>query len=381
MRSNTDDVPLRDFLAFLRVIAGRAFSYCEYFWKKLRVALAVIFYGIERSKEFLLALLIKRGGFFAPVPRLGLTTLTTSLIFSGIFLSNSLLQEDLMVEEILADNILSSEGEIQGDVLSSNALVLHTETGALREEVIEYSVVSGDTLSSIGEQFLVSVEALAYVNEISNEDFLKPGQLLKIPPTNGIIHAVKSGDTVSSIADKYQVSPQAIVDFNYLNEPYLLSIGQELVVPEAEIPQPEVREVLVDASSPGGLSLEPISGSFGTGSLIFPTQGRLTQYFSWYHPALDIATGSCGAPVVAADSGTIYFASWWAGGGGNTIMIDHGNGVRTKYAHLSGFAKTGGSASRGEVIGYTGATGRAYGCHLHFVVEQGGKAVDPLAVL
>lgn len=381
MRDTLDDVPLRDFLAFLRAVTHRAFFYCKYAFKSCSFCTVTVFYGLERIKDFLVACLIKRGGFFAPIPRLGLTTLTTTLVFSGIFVNSNFLQNDLVVEEILAEDLLLQQPEVETDVLSSTAQAPYTETSALREEVIEYTIVPGDTLSSLGEGFLVSVEALAYVNEISNEDFLSPGQLIKIPPTNGIIHTVQGGDTVSSIADTYQVSPQAIVDFNYLNEPYFLSIGQELVVPEAKIPQPVVTEVLVDVSTPGGLSLEAISGGSGTGSLTFPAQGKLSQYFSWYHPALDIATGTCGTQVVAADSGTIYFARWWAGGGGNTIMIDHGNGLRTKYAHLSGFAKTGGSVNKGEVIGYVGATGRAYGCHLHFVVEKGGKAVNPLSVL
>ena len=114
-----------------------------------------------------------------------------------------------------------------------------------------------------------------------------------------------------------------------------------------------------------------------SGSMSLPSGGRLTQYFSWYHPAVDIAE-KCGTPITAADSGVIIFAGWWVGGGGNSIWVDHGNGYVTRYAHLSGFARSSGAVSKGEVIGYIGATGRAYGCHVHFVVERNGRAVNPL---
>lgn len=377
MRDN-DKIPLhREIFAFFRVIFHQAVSYGQFFFSLARIVNTAVFYWTSAIKDAFLALLMRRGGFFAPVPRFGLSFLVLTSVFSSIFVvGTSSFQTQAAVEQLLAEN--TNNDLFAGDVLSlaKGAPVAEVEK---RDEVVEYEIQPGDTLSAIGERFLVSVDALSYINKIQNEDFLSPGGKIKIPPTNGVIHKVKEGENISFLAEKYEVSPQAIVDMNYLTEPFLLSINQELVIPDAKIPQEPVPQPVYLADG-GGLSLQSLPTA-GTGSFAWPTAGTITQYFSWYHPAIDIANRGCGGAVVAADSGVIAFAGWWAGGGGNTIMIDHGNEFSTKYAHLSGFAKTAGSAERGEVIGFVGATGRAYGCHLHFVVEKDGRAINPLSVL
>ena len=76
-----------------------------------------------------------------------------------------------------------------------------------------------------------------------------------------------------------------------------------------------------------------------SGKFVWPTQGTITQRFAWYHPGIDIANKS--TPIdVAADSGKVIFAGWDATGYGNMVMIDHGNGFKTRYGHLSKFAVT-----------------------------------------
>ncbi|MBM4401919.1 MAG: M23 family metallopeptidase [Candidatus Cloacimonetes bacterium] len=374
-----DKVPLRDFLAFLQVFLLRAVFYGKFLLFQLSTVNTAVFCWSERLKNAFLAILMRRGGFFTPVPRFGLASLALVSLFSSFFVvGTNNFQTQAQIAQILRENQVENWSE--GEVLAL-AKGVPTTKAETRSEVIEYEIKAGDTLSSIGETYLVSVQALVYINEIQNEDLLTPGEKIKIPPTNGVIHKVKGGENVSSIAQKYEVSPQAIVDMNYLTEPFLLSIAQELVIPDAKIPQKKAPQSVYLVDGGGGLSLQTLPQLTGTGSFAWPTAGTISQYFSWYHTAIDIANRGCGGSVVAADSGTIYFAGWWAGGGGNTIMIDHGNGFKTKYAHLSGFAKTGGSVNRGEAIGFVGATGRAYGCHLHFVVEQSGRAINPLSVL
>ena len=374
-----DGIPLyKDIFAFYQDFSRRAVFYGCFFAKTANALNTAVFYWFKIIKDSFLAVLMRRGGFFTPVPRLGFTSMILTLAFSSVlFVGASNFQTQAQVEQILAKN--NFENLQKGTVLSltKSAPITEVET---REEVIEYEIQSGDTLSSIGARFLVSIEALSYINEIKNENMLSPGEKIKIPPTNGLIHEVAAGESVSSIAEKYEVSPQAIVDMNYLAEPFLLSIAQELVIPDAKIPQEPVLQPNFLASN-GGLSLQTLPEAAGTGSFLWPTAGTITQYFSWYHTAIDIANRGCGGSVAAADSGVITFAGWWAGGGGNTVMIDHSNGFKTKYAHLSSFAKQSGNVGRGEVIGYVGATGRAYGCHLHFVVEQNGRAINPLSVL
>ncbi len=115
----------------------------------------------------------------------------------------------------------------------------------------------------------------------------------------------------------------------------------------------------------------------GTGKLLWPTGGVITQYPIWYHNAFDIANP--GAPgVMAADTGNVTVPGFMRYGYGNQIVVDHGNGFSTLYAHLSEiYVKTGDRVSRGQVIGRMGSTGRSTGTHLHFETRVNGVAVNP----
>jgi murein DD-endopeptidase MepM/ murein hydrolase activator NlpD len=97
--------------------------------------------------------------------------------------------------------------------------------------------------------------------------------------------------------------------------------------------------------------------------------------------AIDIAAGM-GDPIYAADSGVVVYAGWISGGYGNMVMIDHGNGYQTLYAHLSAIrVSCGASVRQGQVIGLAGSTGRSTGPHLHFEVRYMGGFVNPWYVL
>jgi murein DD-endopeptidase MepM/ murein hydrolase activator NlpD len=98
------------------------------------------------------------------------------------------------------------------------------------------------------------------------------------------------------------------------------------------------------------------------------------------HEGVDIAVGT-GVPIVAAKAGTVIVAGW-QGGYGNIVVLDHGGGVATAYAHQSRIAsRVGQSVGQGSVIGYVGSTGNSTGPHLHFEVRINGGAVDPLGYL
>ena len=97
------------------------------------------------------------------------------------------------------------------------------------------------------------------------------------------------------------------------------------------------------------------------------------------HEGVDIGAGY-GTAIAAAASGTVIYAGYM-GGYGNLIVIDHGGGISTAYAHQSSFAVSGGHVSQGQTIGYVGCTGRCFGPHLHFEVRVNGSAVDPLGYL
>jgi murein DD-endopeptidase MepM/ murein hydrolase activator NlpD len=117
--------------------------------------------------------------------------------------------------------------------------------------------------------------------------------------------------------------------------------------------------------------------------LIWPVNGPVVSGFGWrwgrMHEGIDIAAGY-GTPIRASAAGNVIYAGWM-GGYGNLIIIDHGGGIATAYAHQSSFAVGGGSVSQGQTIGYVGCTGHCFGPHLHFEVRANGAAVDPLGYL
>lgn len=120
----------------------------------------------------------------------------------------------------------------------------------------------------------------------------------------------------------------------------------------------------------------------GNGQLLWPvTGGIITTYFSASHPAIDIAVPA-GRPVFAADAGTVIWSGWKDGGGGLQIEIDHGNGLVTRYAHLSvALWVVGDVVTRGQQIGEVGCTGTCTGPHVHFDVMVNGVHVNPLRYL
>jgi len=146
------------------------------------------------------------------------------------------------------------------------------------------------------------------------------------------------------------------------------------------------RELAARIQAAQGAAVAPSVGTGGVSAqgLIWPVSGTLTSTFGprWgsMHEGIDIAAPA-GTSIVAAASGTVILAGW-LGGYGNLVVIDHGGGLSTAYAHQSSIAVGVGQAvSQGQVIGYVGSTGHSTGNHLHFEVRVNGAAVDPLGYL
>lgn len=255
-----------------------------------------------------------------------------------------------------------------------------------RSEIIDYEVKSGDTISIIAEKFGVSTDTIKWANNLDNVHTIKPRQVLKILPVTGVSVAVKSGDTLESVAKKYSAEPQAILDFPFNDVPddFKLKIGQVLVIPDGNPPQAPATRA---RSIPSYLAQGPGSATFtapGGGNFIWPTivSFSLSQYFAWYHPGIDIPNPRMPA-INASDGGVVTVAGWPDNFGyGNRVVVDHGNGYQTLYAHLSNIYVTiGQRVSRGQTIGQMGSTGRSTGPHLHYEIRFKGIAVNPLAIL
>jgi murein DD-endopeptidase MepM/ murein hydrolase activator NlpD len=128
----------------------------------------------------------------------------------------------------------------------------------------------------------------------------------------------------------------------------------------------------------------------GGGAIGWPVNGPVTSAFGYrthpifgtrrFHAGVDIGVGH-GTPIVAAEDGVVILSGPY-GGYGNTVVIDHGGGLSTLYAHQSSIAAgNGAGVSKGEVIGYVGCTGYCTGAHLHFETRVNGSPADPLGYL
>jgi len=321
--------------------------------------------------------------------------MVTVMVF-GVALGPSLVVNDSQAQAVLASGFRSKFAFAQenSSLDGSQVLGLSTDNQMAvdpltqvsekpRADIFEYTVEDGDTLAEIAKKFGVDVDSIKWLNTGLNEKKIKPGSIMKIPPVVGVIHTVRSGETVYSIAKKYDVSAQAIVDFPFNeftnDETFTLAIGQQVIVPDGQMPDAPLLMPRTNLAN----QLTPNAGVVSaTGSWIWPAAGRITQYYKAWHKGLDIANHD-GGSILAADSGTVVVAGWVDNTGyGNRVMVDHGNGTMTLYAHLSSIAvKVGQTVNRGNVLGQMGSTGRSTGTHLHFEVRTSMGNIDPLGVL
>jgi len=251
-----------------------------------------------------------------------------------------------------------------------------------RAEIVNYTVRPGDTVSGIAQKFGISIDTIRWTNDLESISSIKPGQTLKILPVTGIAHKVKKGETIYSVAKYYSTDPQGVVDFpfnTFVNdETFALAVGQVLIVPDAVMPKitPWAPGVYIARRTPDAGTV------VASGIFVWPTSGTISQPFRWYHKGIDIANKG-GPAVLAADAGKIIMAGWPDGGGyGNRVLIDHGNGYQTLYAHLARiYVVPGQTVKRGDQIGLMGSTGRSTGIHLHFEVHKDGVQIDPMGIL
>jgi len=252
-----------------------------------------------------------------------------------------------------------------------------------RKSVVEYTVKSGDTISTISRQFGVSVNTILWANGLSAVSTIRQGDKLMIPPVTGVLHKVAKGETLGIIANKYGVSSNTIASANGLDEAGRLSVGQSLIIPGGQ--KTTTAKAITKANSSYRATdiikdiVKPDNAKPQSGKMQWPTQGyRITQYYSGRHTGVDIANKT-GTPLYAADDGTVEKAGWNASGYGNMILINIGGGMEIRYGHASKiYVSPGQSVSKGEVIGLMGSTGRSTGPHLHFEVMANGRRLNPL---
>lgn len=262
-----------------------------------------------------------------------------------------------------------------------------------RYNLQEYRVVRGDSIFRIAESYKLKPETVLWANyDVLQDDphSLKPGQTLKIPPTDGIFYQWKESDSLELVATEFKADVDEILNYPGnsidLSNPKIDS-GSWVMIPggQREFVQWLVPTVARGASGTSQTSQSACpGGAVGGGGFTWPADSHFlsgNDYWSG-HLGIDIAAGE-GAPVYAADGGVVTMAQGgYNYGYGNVIQIDHGNGYSTLYAHLSSIGVgVCASVGRGQWIGAAGNTGNSQGAHLHFEVRQFGGFINPWFVL
>lgn len=350
-----------------------------FFYAKKKTNTGIVYF--EKQKDILVKfLLMKRGRYNRPflhittMAILGLGVLfapflaDTYPIFSG-----KAAAVDRLPTEISQEQSITADQNVFSTDISQKP----------RDKVVDYTVQRGDTISTIAEKFGISTDTIRWENDLTG-DSITVGDSLKILPVTGISYKVQSGDTIYSIAKKFGVDAQKIANWpfnDYANpETFSLVVGQILIVPDGIEPSARPSAPTVTYYAQKVAHSDVVS----SGGFSWPMVGGISQYPVWYHMALDI-TNPIGTPIKATKNGKVISVEvgGWNYGYGTNVVVDHGDGITSLYAHMSAVAVSAGQDVVGgqTVIGYVGVTGHTTGPHLHFEIRRSGVTTNPLSYL
>jgi murein DD-endopeptidase MepM/ murein hydrolase activator NlpD len=285
--------------------------------------------------------------------------------------------------------------------------LLHTNIPSRpRTDIVTYTVQKGDTVTGIAEKYGLQPKTIFAANyEILQDDphNLMPNQELKILPVDGVLWQWLGGIPFGQWAGYFQVQPEDIINYppNHLNietigDPQNANIetGTFLIIPggyyqyhtPGQVPLGITRSNPASAQVAGDGSCGPVEGgAVGTGTFVYPTDRHYLSGFDYStktnHLGIDLAADE-GNNIYATDGGVVVYAGWNSYGYGNMVMIDHGTGFQSLYAHLSQiWVSCGMSVSQGQNIAAAGATGHASGPHLHFEIRTSSTVINPWDVM
>jgi len=298
-------------------------------------------------------------------------------------------QETKLVEQVA---YVDRQARIE-DILSPEAALARLKG---METTSEYTVKEGDSLWSIAREHKLLVDDIRAVNPDIKGEHLDIGQRLILTYEKPLLQVmvVYKQEVTERLPYKVKVEYNSSL---YRGQEKVKKAGaegeqrvtyqivtQNGVQVEKKVLEKQVLKEPVTKIVERGTRLAVASRGGGSGQLAWPIRGYITSRYGYrgreFHSGLDIA-GSIGDPVGAAEAGTVTFVGY-SGNYGRMVEIDHGGGLTTRYAHLSGYnVKTGQQVQRGAIIGYVGVSGRSTGPHLHFEVRVGGSPRNPSSYL
>jgi murein DD-endopeptidase MepM/ murein hydrolase activator NlpD len=262
-----------------------------------------------------------------------------------------------------------------------------------RYEIDTYVVQPGDTIFAISQKFNIEPETLLWSNYYILADDphrLSPGQELIILPVNGVYYEWHAGDGLNGVANFYGVTADDIINWpgNNLSADTIGDMMNPDIDPGTWLVVPGGRREFITWSAPRITRDDPAvakifgpgacdavyEGPVGTGTFSWPSVERYISGFHYSpetnHWGIDIG-GKTGYAIFGADDGVVVYAGWNDWGYGFVVVIDHGNGWQSLYAHLSELNVGCGSyVYQGDVIGAMGSTGNSSGPHLHFELRS-----------
>ncbi|MCL6580178.1 MAG: peptidoglycan DD-metalloendopeptidase family protein [Firmicutes bacterium] len=273
-----------------------------------------------------------------------------------------------------------------GDVAQAKSILLRGT-----DRVEEHVVAKGESLWSIAKAHSLTVDDLRKANpSIQNVNLLRVGQKINLIVPDPYV-TIRSTERYTY--SRYLGFPEEVRqdDTKWPWESHVLKAGvsarNEVTVEidrtnGAETARRLISEKPVSSASAQiyvlGTKVWPVNPS----GLVWPTLGRLTSYYGWrgsrFHHGIDIGAPT-GTPVLACRGGTVTYAGW-KGNYGRLVIIDHGDGMESWYAHLSSFSvSVGQTVKKGDPVGLVGVSGRTTGPHLHFEIHVNDSSVNPLA--
>lgn len=275
--------------------------------------------------------------------------------------------------------------------ISRRALLDTTIPNRARVKIETYEVQPGDNLFGIADKFGLQPTTILWGNYAVLQDNprnIQPGQMLNILPVDGTYHKWSVGENLRKVAEFYGVEAEAVIEWpgNEL-DPYEINVdnpgiadGTWLIVPGGSRELPDWGPPAISRSNPAvaayygdGYCGQIYEGAIGNGYFVWPTPATYLSGYDYdpaIHPGIDIA-GAEGNATYSVDNGVVVFAGWSNFGYGYMIVVDHGNGWQSAYAHLSGVGVyCGQSVFQGQQIGNVGNTGNSSGAHLHFELRS-----------